>query len=97
MGWIEVLIYTVLLIPQGLVECWPKSPHCAGYECHPESSGVWNLRGKKKRNLGFIVMGAINEILSKEVSQVWGERDVRNTDSNLGVRKDLLKKGTREL
>lgn len=70
--------------------CWLR--------CRPESSGVWNPRGKKKkRNLGFIVMSAINEILSKEMSQVWGEREVRKTDSNLEVRKDLLKKGTRKL
>lgn len=82
MGWIEVPIRTVILIPQRLVECWPKSPHYVGYECRPESSGVWNLRGKKKRNLGFIVMSAVNEILSKEMSQVWGKREVRKTDSN---------------
>lgn len=69
--------------------CWLR--------CRPESSGVWNPRGKKKHNLGFIVMSAINEILSKEMSQVWEEREVRKTDSNLGVRKDLLKKGTRKL
>lgn len=49
-GWLEVPIYTVILILQRLVECLPESSHCAGYECMyvcmnvcSESSGVWNL------------------------------------------------------